>query len=41
MTTIDQIAQERRRFLASPRTARDWLAYVTAIERLRRQREGR
>jgi len=40
MSTIDMIAMERRRYLASPRSARDWLVYVTAVERLRRQREG-
>lgn len=40
MTTIDLIAEVRKRYLSSARTRRDWVRYVTEIQRLRQLREG-
>jgi hypothetical protein len=41
MSTIEQIAEQRRRYMASAKTSRDWFDYVTAVERLRKQPPGR
>ena len=40
MTTIDLIAEERRRYLSSAQSGQDWFRHVTSVERLRRLREG-
>lgn len=40
MATIDLIVQVRIRYLSSAHTRRDWVRYVTEIERLRAQRTG-
>lgn len=40
MTTIDAIAAARKRYLDSPRSRRDWIAYVQTVEKLRKEREG-
>lgn len=40
MSTIDAIAEARRRYLASPKSRRDWAIYVETVEALRTQREG-
>ena len=37
MAIIDLIAEERRRYLSSAQTRCDWIRYLTAVERLRRQ----
>jgi hypothetical protein len=36
MAIPDLIAEERRLYMASSRTRRDWCRYVTAVEHLRR-----
>jgi hypothetical protein len=36
MSTSQQVAEQRRRYLASAHTRRDWFDYVTAVERLRK-----
>jgi hypothetical protein len=36
MSTTDQVAEERQRYMASARTSRDWLHYVTTVEHLRK-----
>jgi hypothetical protein len=36
MTIADLIAEQRRLYLSSARTRRDWFHYVTTVERLRR-----
>jgi hypothetical protein len=42
MTIVDLIAEERRLYLSSAKSSRDWFRYVTAVERLRRmEREDR
>jgi hypothetical protein len=40
VTTLDLIALERKRYLSSTRSRRDWLRYVHAVERLQAEREG-
>jgi hypothetical protein len=35
MTTLDLIAEERRRYMSSAKSHMDWFRYVTAVERLR------
>ena len=40
MTTIDLIAQEHLRYLASAKKRRDRIRYLSAVQRLRTQREG-
>jgi hypothetical protein len=40
MTTIDLIAQEHVKYLASAKTRRDRDRYLAAVERLRAEREG-
>ena len=41
MAIVDLIAEERRLYLASAHTRRDWLRYVATVERLRRlEKEG-
>lgn len=40
MTTIDLIAQEHLKYLASAQTRRDRIRYLTAVARLRAEREG-
>ena len=40
MSTIDAIAEARRRYLDSSRSRRDWTIYVETVEALRTQREG-
>jgi hypothetical protein len=40
MSTIEQIAEQRRRYIASAKTSRDWFDYVTAVERLRKVPPG-
>jgi hypothetical protein len=40
MSTIEQIAEQRRRYMASAKTSRDWFDYVTAVERLRKLPPG-
>jgi hypothetical protein len=37
MAIIDLIAEERKRYLSSAQTRCDWMRYLTAVERLRRQ----
>lgn len=41
MTTVDLINEERRRYLRSGRTRRDWVRYVVAIESIRRRPDTR
>jgi hypothetical protein len=41
MSSIDEIAEQRRRYMASAKTSRDWFDYVTAVERLRKLAPGR
>jgi hypothetical protein len=36
MAIIDQIAEERRLYMSSAQTRRDWVHYVANVERLRR-----
>jgi hypothetical protein len=36
MAIIDLIAEERRLYMSSAQTKRDWFRYVTAVERLRK-----
>jgi hypothetical protein len=37
MSTVDLIAEERRRYNSSAGTSQDWFRYITAVERLRKQ----
>ena len=41
MSTIEQIAEQRRRYMASAKTSRDWFDYVTAVEHLRKLPPGK
>jgi hypothetical protein len=36
VTTVDLINEERRRYLLSGRTRRDWVRYIVAVESIRR-----
>jgi hypothetical protein len=39
VTTVDLINEERRRYLRSGRTRRDWVRYIVAVESIRRRSE--
>ena len=41
MTTIDLILEARTTYLASARSRKDWIRYLTVVERLEAQRDGR
>lgn len=37
MSTIDAIAEARRRYMDSAQSRRDWMLYVQTVEALRKQ----
>jgi len=41
MSTIDLIAEARMTYLASSKSLRDWMRYLSVVEPLRAQRDGR